>query len=147
MTKELMEMLRKNRTIDREKKESAHAGMRRMIKHLLKKYKYPPEGQKNALQTIMSQCELWTDQLIIIFNRKGLTIANTMEQQAKIRDVLASHSVKYYIKVVNRFAHGSSSGHTGSFGLNMDAVYEYTFYVHNDDFETAKAILTGRYHN
>lgn len=63
MTKELTDMLRKNRTIDWQKKESARAGMRRMIKHLLKKYKYPPEGQEDALQTIMSQCELWADQL------------------------------------------------------------------------------------
>ena len=37
--------------------------MRRMIKHLLKKYKYSPEGQEDALQTIMSQCGLWADQL------------------------------------------------------------------------------------
>lgn len=63
MTKELTDMLRRNRTIDWQKKESARAGMRRMIKHLLKKYKYPPEGQEDALQTIMSQCELWADQL------------------------------------------------------------------------------------
>lgn len=63
MTKELTEMLRQNRTIDWQKKESARAGMRRMIKRLLKKYKYPPEGQEDALQTIMRQCELWADQL------------------------------------------------------------------------------------
>lgn len=83
--------------------------------------------------------------MITIFNRKELTIVNTMEQQAKIRDLLASHSVRYYIKVINRFTQGSSRGHTGSFGINMDAAYEYTFYVHKDDFATAQAILAGRY--
>ena len=32
-----------------------------MIKKLLKKHKYPPEGMDDAVQTVMTQCELWTD--------------------------------------------------------------------------------------
>ena len=35
--------------------------MRMMIKKLLKKHKYPPEGMDDAVQTVMNQCELWTD--------------------------------------------------------------------------------------
>ena len=27
----------------------------------MRKYKYPPEGQEDALKTVISQCELWTD--------------------------------------------------------------------------------------
>ena len=61
MTKELTDQLRKNRTIDWQKKESARAGMRRMIKRLLKKYHYPPEEAANALETVIRQCEQWTD--------------------------------------------------------------------------------------
>ncbi len=61
MTKELTGYLRKNRTSDWQKKESARAGMRRMIKHLLKKYHYPPEEAANALETVIKQCEQWTD--------------------------------------------------------------------------------------
>ena len=61
MTKELTEILRKNRTIDWQKKESARAGMRKMIKRLLKKYHYPPEEAANALETVIRQCEQWTD--------------------------------------------------------------------------------------
>ena len=41
-------------------KESARAGMRRIVKRLLKKYKYLPEGQEAALETIMTQCEMWS---------------------------------------------------------------------------------------
>lgn len=63
MTRELTEMLRKNRTIDWQKKETARAGMRKMVKRLLKKYKYPPEGMDDAVQTVMTQCELWTDNM------------------------------------------------------------------------------------
>lgn len=61
MTRELTEMLRKNRTIDWQKKETARAGMRKMVKRLLKKYKYPPEKYKDAIETVISQCEMWTD--------------------------------------------------------------------------------------
>ena len=32
-----------------------------MIKKLLKKHRYPPEGMDDAVQTVMTQCELWTD--------------------------------------------------------------------------------------
>ena len=61
ITKELTDLLRQNRTIDWQKKESARAGMRRLVKRLLKKHKYPPEGMEDAVQTVMSQCEMWTD--------------------------------------------------------------------------------------
>ncbi len=61
LTKELTETLRKNKTIDWQKKESARAKMRMIVKKLLKKYKYPPEGQEDALKTVISQCEMWTD--------------------------------------------------------------------------------------
>ena len=61
MTRELTEMLRKNRTIDWQKKETARATMRKMVKRLLKKYKYPPEQYENAIETVIGQCEMWTD--------------------------------------------------------------------------------------
>jgi len=61
ITKELAEILRKNRTIDWQKRESARAKMRMIIKKLLKKHKYPPEGMDDAVQTVITQCELWTD--------------------------------------------------------------------------------------
>ena len=35
--------------------------MRKMVKRLLKKYKYPPEDYDFAINTVISQCELWTD--------------------------------------------------------------------------------------
>ena len=61
LTKELTEELRKNRTIDWQKKESARAGMRSKVKRLLKKYKYPPEEEQSALETVIRQCEQWAD--------------------------------------------------------------------------------------
>lgn len=61
MTKELTELLRKKRTVDWQKKESARAEMRIMVKRLLKKYKYPPDGMEDAIKTVISQCEMWVD--------------------------------------------------------------------------------------
>lgn len=63
ITKELADTLRRNKTIDWQKRESARAKMRMLIKKLLKKHKYPPEGMDDAVQTVMTQCELWTDNM------------------------------------------------------------------------------------
>ena len=47
--------------IDWQKKGTARATMRKIVKRLLKKHKYPPEGMDDALEMVMSQCEMWTD--------------------------------------------------------------------------------------
>ena len=61
ITKELADTLRKNRTIDWQKKESARARMRMLIKKLLRDHRYPPDGMDDAVQTVMLQCEMWAD--------------------------------------------------------------------------------------
>ena len=61
MTKELTEQLRANRTLDWREKASAQAKMRTLIKRLLKKYNYPPEKAKDALEIVMKQCEQWAE--------------------------------------------------------------------------------------
>lgn len=61
ITRELTEAMRQNATIDWQRKESARAGMRRAIKRLLRHHRYPPEGMEDAMETVMAQCELWTD--------------------------------------------------------------------------------------
>ncbi|PRR82195.1 type I restriction endonuclease subunit R [Clostridium luticellarii] len=55
---ELTAVIRKNITIDWSIRKSAQAGMRRIIKRLLKKYDYPPKQAKSALKTVMKQAEL-----------------------------------------------------------------------------------------
>ena len=66
LTKELTETLRKNQTIDWQKKDQARARMRMMIKKLLKKYNYPPEDREDAVVIVMQQCELWADKVMTI---------------------------------------------------------------------------------
>ena len=85
LTKELTEQLRKNRTIDWNHKESSRAKMRVMVKRLLKKYHYPPEGQEQALKTVMEQCNKWAD------DDSSFTVS---EQEAKVVP-LHTKSVSY----------------------------------------------------
>jgi type I restriction enzyme, R subunit len=49
MAHDLIDMVRKNKTIDCDKKESARAAMRRMVKRLLTKSKYPTEKADGAV--------------------------------------------------------------------------------------------------
>lgn len=84
ITKELTDALRRNKTIDWQKRESARAKMRMLIKKLLKKHKYPPEGMNDAVQTVMTQCELWTDNLDFEPEAKVYTFAKRDEDVAPL---------------------------------------------------------------
>lgn len=55
---ELTFAIRRNISIDWSIRKSAQAGMRRIIKRLLKKYDYPPDKAKKALETVLRQAEL-----------------------------------------------------------------------------------------
>lgn len=58
---ELTETVRKNRTVDWDKKESARAFMRKEVKKLLRKYHYPPTKADEAVQTVIKQAELMSE--------------------------------------------------------------------------------------
>lgn len=81
ITKELADTLRKNRTIDWQKRDSARAKMRMMIKKLLKKHRYPPEGMDDAVQTVMSQCELWADNINMEQQERKLVTYSFAQEQ------------------------------------------------------------------
>ena len=94
ITKELTDALRKNRSIDWQKRDSARAKMRMMIKRLLKKHKYPPEGMDDAVATVMLQCELWTDNNDI--DHRVVSYADTLkENSAKDLTMVADDTVMY----------------------------------------------------
>lgn len=83
--------------------------------------------------------------MITILNRKELCITFSMTEQANIREALSKNNIDYYIKTINRmspslFSAGARGGR-GSFGQNMDLNYEYIFYVHKKDYDTAKYII------
>lgn len=57
-SKELTDAIRRNVTIDFNVRKQAQATMRSVIRRLLKKYRYPPEQAKEALEIVMKQVEL-----------------------------------------------------------------------------------------
>ncbi len=63
MAQELTELIRRSRTVDWDKKESARAYMRTQVKHLLRKYKYPPEKAKGAVDIVIKQAELMSNNI------------------------------------------------------------------------------------
>ncbi|MGI8836530.1 MAG: type I restriction endonuclease subunit R [Pyrinomonadaceae bacterium] len=58
IARELVEMVRRNVTIDWTAKESVRAKLRIMVKRILRKYGYPPDKQEGATQTVLEQAEL-----------------------------------------------------------------------------------------
>ncbi len=58
--------------------------MRVLVKRLLKKYKYPPEGQEKALETVMEQCNKWADNDENVNERK---LAN-VEDDRDVRNLI-----------------------------------------------------------
>jgi type I restriction enzyme R subunit len=54
---ELTENLRANVSVDWAVRESVRAKLRLMVKRILRKYKYPPDQQEEAVQTVLQQAE------------------------------------------------------------------------------------------
>lgn len=83
--------------------------------------------------------------MLTIFNRKELRISYSMEEQARIRDLLSENHIDYQIKTVNRRSPSSFSAgtraRTGSFGENPELAYEYIIYVKKDDLEKAAYLI------
>lgn len=60
--------------------------MRRLVKRLLKKYDYPPEGREDALQIVMSQCEMWAD------NERNMD--SVFEEEANTYGIKTEHTLQ-----------------------------------------------------
>lgn len=96
ITKELTESLRKNRSVDWQKRDSARAKMRMMIKRLLRKHKYPPEGMDDAVATVMLQCELWTDNNDM--DRRVVSYTETFSKKSQDLQMVAEEPAPYGTK-------------------------------------------------
>lgn len=83
--------------------------------------------------------------MLTIFNRKELTVTFDLNEQARLRKVLAEEGIDYSVKTVNRLSASSfSSGsrvRTGTYGQNTDTMIEYVIYVKKADYERAKSAI------
>ena len=74
--------------------------MRMLIKKLLKRHKYPPEGMENAVQTVMTQCELWTDnndmseEKVVNFRDKSISYAESNYAPMMVAESTATYGAK-----------------------------------------------------
>lgn len=58
MAREIVEIIRKNVTIDWTLRESVQAKLRVLVKRILRKYGYPPDKRKKATYTVLEQAKL-----------------------------------------------------------------------------------------
>jgi len=59
---ELTKKLRNSVSVDWQKRESVRAKMRNMIRIILRRYKYPPDQQLEAIKMVMQQAEVLSDE-------------------------------------------------------------------------------------
>ena len=85
--------------------------------------------------------------MIHIFNRKELLITYDMQKQAEVRTLLQNHGIDYSVKVWNRKSpspiSARSRAYTGTFGEDLNNMYEYKIYVKKEDYEQASAVICG----
>lgn len=83
MARELAERLRGNLSIDWQYKENVRARLRTMIKALLKRYKYPPDQEAAAIDLVLQQTEMISEE----WSREDLgkkieaVVADALEKQ------------------------------------------------------------------
>ena len=62
IAQELVETIRRNATIDWTVRESVRAGMRNAVRRVLRKHGYPPDKQDKAVETVIEQAELLSEE-------------------------------------------------------------------------------------
>ena len=93
--------------IDLQKKETARASMRKMVKHLLKKFKYPPEDYDTAIRTIAAEYEQLSnlyslEQMLVLLEKQSSELPEgylkVWRSYCSVRDaVLADNDTKELI--------------------------------------------------
>lgn len=83
--------------------------------------------------------------MITVFNRKELTVTFDMNEQARIRTLLAGEGIDYTVKTVNRMSASNisagSRSRSGTYGQNTGDMIEYSIYVKKADYERALYVL------
>ena len=83
--------------------------------------------------------------MLTVFNRRELLTTFSMEEQARVRDILAQNRIDYRVKAVSPTARSTfgdvGRSRTGSFGVNGDCAYQYYIYVHKRDYDRARSLI------
>ena len=87
MARELAEKLRGNLSIDWQYKENVRARLRTMIKALLKRYKYPPDQEAAAIDLVLQQTEMISEEWSRedLGNKIQAVVADALNQSGAIQ--------------------------------------------------------------
>lgn len=86
IAQELSDTIRKQVNVDYNVRANLQAGMRNTIKRLLKKYDYPPKQARHALEIVMRQTELMSEQI---------SFEKAMEERFESSDKVAEKEEDY----------------------------------------------------
>ena len=78
--------------------------------------------------------------MICLFNRKELLTTHSLEQQAKVREILAANGIQYRVRARSNTG-GLSRSRTVLPGTQMKLMYQYYIYVKRTDYEKAKFLI------
>lgn len=59
---EITEKLRNSTTVDWQKRDSIRARLRNLVRITLRRYKYPPDQQEEAIRLVLDQAERLSDE-------------------------------------------------------------------------------------
>ena len=79
--------------------------------------------------------------MLTFLNRRELITTFSMDVQARVRDILSQNGIYYRIKTRSHTSGAYARGRTGSYGQNADYAYQYTIYVHRNDYEKAQYLI------
>lgn len=64
IARDLVIAIRDSATLDWRDRDSVQAELRIKVRTLLKRYKYPPDGQEKATDLVIEQAELFTEEML-----------------------------------------------------------------------------------
>ncbi len=88
---------------------------------------------------------------MFLFNKEDVYIGYSMEELAKVREILSRESIEYRYKIINSSTPGlgrsATRGNLGSRGMKMDYDKQYVVSVKKSDYETAKYLVNKVLHS
>ena len=88
---------------------------------------------------------------MFFFNKEDVYIGYSMEELAKVREILKREGIKYTYKVNDSsgqwLGNGTSRGNFGSFGRNKNYEKQYVVSVKKKDAENAKYFIHNVLHS
>ena len=84
--------------------------------------------------------------MISIFTRRALVVLASQEKLSRVRGALSAAGIRSAVRIRGG-ARGAERARGGITGVQPDALYQYTAYVHRNDFDRARAAMAPALRN